>query len=64
MIIVEFFYFKEPILSEGSIELEVLKDEWSMTTVDNSRTAQCEHTVLITSNGAEILTHFQVDSAL
>lgn len=46
----------EPILSLGSSELELWEDKWTTTTVDNSRTAQFEHTILITDDGCEILT--------
>lgn len=46
----------EPILTCGGPEIEILEDEWTAITVDNSRTAQHEHTVLITEHGAEILT--------
>jgi len=46
----------EPILVEGSTEAEVWKDGWTYVTKDRGRTAQCEHMVLITSNGKEVLT--------
>jgi methionyl aminopeptidase len=46
----------EPILVEGSTEFEVWKDGWTYVTKDKGRTAQCEHMVLITSSGHEILT--------
>lgn len=46
----------EPIFSQGTGDTIVLKDGWTAVTKDNSRTAQAEHTVLITENGAEILT--------
>ena len=46
----------EPILSEGSDEMVILEDGWTALTCDNSRAAQCEHTVLITDEGVEILT--------
>lgn len=46
----------EPILSVGGQEIEIQDDLWTATTVDNARTAQFEHTVLITDNGVEILT--------
>jgi methionyl aminopeptidase len=31
-------------------------DEWTALTLDGERTAQSEHTLLITPDGAEILT--------
>ena len=46
----------EPILSEGSDRMTILKDGWTAITCDNSRAAQSEHTVLITESGVEILT--------
>lgn len=46
----------EPILTEGSPEGELWKDGWTYVTKDKGRTAQAEHMVLITENGAEILT--------
>lgn len=46
----------EPILCLGQAKYKVLNDQWTAVTKDNSRAAQFEHTILITSNGAEILT--------
>jgi methionyl aminopeptidase len=46
----------EPIFSEGSDELELWEDGWTASTIDGSRTAQHEHTILITKDGCEILT--------
>jgi len=46
----------EPILSQGMTQIEILDDGWTACTVDNSRTAQIEHTILITETGYEILT--------
>lgn len=46
----------EPALAQGSGEAEILDDDWSVVTVDNGRSAQCEHTVLITEQACEILT--------
>lgn len=46
----------EPVLSQGMTQFEILEDGWTACTVDNSRTAQIEHTVLITDDGCEILT--------
>lgn len=46
----------EPCLSEGGTSLMLLEDKFSYATVDDSRTAQCEHTILITKHGVEILT--------
>ncbi|CEM27553.1 unnamed protein product [Vitrella brassicaformis CCMP3155] len=46
----------EPILTEGSPYLRTWSDGWTCVTRDNGFTAQWEHTVLITADGAEILT--------
>ena len=46
----------EPAISEGSDRIIILEDGWTAVTTDNSRCAQCEHTVLITEDGVEILT--------
>jgi len=45
----------EPVVSEGDRRVRILEDGWTAVTVDNSRTAQAEHTVLITETGVEIL---------
>ncbi|XP_055956700.1 methionine aminopeptidase 1D, mitochondrial [Patella vulgata] len=46
----------EPVITEGSDEIEILDDGWTAVSADGSRSAQFEHTVLITSDGVEILT--------
>ena len=46
----------EPMLTLGTIEWEMWDDGWTVTTNDKKRTAQFEHTLLVTSSGAEILT--------
>jgi methionyl aminopeptidase len=46
----------EPIVSQGSSEGVVWPDEWTVATVDGGRSAQAEHTILITETGVEILT--------
>ncbi|XP_022920078.2 methionine aminopeptidase 1D, mitochondrial [Onthophagus taurus] len=46
----------EPVLSQGSQEITILEDGWTAITTDGARTAQFEHTVLITQTGVEILT--------
>ena len=45
-----------PVVSEGDRRVRILRDGWTAVTVDNSRTAQVEHTLLITETGVEILT--------
>lgn len=46
----------EPILNAGSKFTRILSDRWTAVTVDNSLSAQFEHTVLVTNDGYEILT--------
>ncbi|MUH00651.1 type I methionyl aminopeptidase [Scytonema sp. UIC 10036] len=46
----------EPILNAGSKFTRILSDRWTAVTVDNSLSAQFEHTVLVTETGYEILT--------
>lgn len=46
----------EPMLTLGSIEWDLWDDGWTVTTADKKRTAQFEHTLLVTDAGAEVLT--------
>lgn len=46
----------EPMLTLGTIEWDMWADDWTVTTKDKKRTAQFEHTLLVTDTGAEILT--------
>jgi len=46
----------EPMLTLGAQEWDMWEDGWTVTTQDKSRTAQFEHTLLVTEDGAEILT--------
>jgi methionyl aminopeptidase len=46
----------EPMLTLGTIDYEVWPDGWTVLTADRKRTAQFEHTLLVTADGAEILT--------
>jgi len=46
----------EPMLSLGSPLIRTLDDRWTVVTQDGTRTAHFEHTVVITSGGARILT--------
>jgi len=46
----------EPMLTLGTIDYEVWPDGWTAVTKDRKRTAQFEHTVLVTADGHEILT--------
>jgi len=46
----------EPVLSQGGEDVKTLKDGWTTVTTDDARTAQFEHTILITNTGFEVLT--------
>ena len=46
----------EPMLTLGSAAWEMWDDGWTVLTRDRSRSAQFEHTLLVTDSGAEILT--------
>ena len=46
----------EPMLTLGSPVCEMWDDDWTAVTRDGSRTAQFEHTLLVTEEGVEILT--------
>jgi methionyl aminopeptidase len=46
----------EPMLTLGSYEHEIWDDGWTVVTVDRRRSAQFEHTVLVTADGQEVLT--------
>ncbi|MGH3673215.1 MAG: M24 family metallopeptidase, partial [Pseudonocardiaceae bacterium] len=46
----------EPMITLGAIEYDVWSDGWTVTTKDKQRTAQFEHTLVVTAGGAEILT--------
>lgn len=46
----------EPMISLGTYKDKTWPDDWTSVTQDGSRTAQFEHTLLVTENGVEILT--------
>ena len=46
----------EPMITLGDIEYDVWSDDWTVTTKDKRWTAQFEHTLHVTDDGAEILT--------
>ena len=45
----------EPMVNEGTYEVRVLSDGWTVVTVDGKRSAHFEHTIAIMDDGAEIL---------
>jgi methionyl aminopeptidase len=46
----------EPMLTLGTIDYDIWPDGWTAVTKDRKRTAQFEHTILVTDSGHEILT--------
>ena len=46
----------EPMVNAGGYEVKVLKDGWTTVSADGSLAAHYENTILITEEGAEILT--------
>ena len=46
----------EPMINEGVWDVRILKDGWTAVTRDGKLSAQFEHTIAVTSNGADILT--------
>jgi len=51
----------EPMITLGTWRHIVLEDDWTAVTADGRRTAQYEHTVLVTEDGVEILTGSEAD---
>ncbi|MEO0489876.1 MAG: type I methionyl aminopeptidase, partial [Cyanobacteria bacterium J06659_2] len=49
----------EPMINEGTWEVEVMDDGWTAFTKDRKLSAQFEHTIAVTPNGVEILTLHQ-----
>ncbi len=45
----------EPMVNEGTWEVEVLGDGWTVVTKDRKLSAHFEHTIVVTDNGPEIL---------
>lgn len=48
----------EPIFCEGAGDIVVAQDGWTYRTRDRKRSAEAEATVIITANGAEVLTRY------
>ena len=46
----------EPMLTLGTIDCEIWDDNWTVVTADGRRSAQFEHTILVTDTGSEVLT--------
>uniref|UniRef100_A0A7S1XFD4 Methionine aminopeptidase n=1 Tax=Compsopogon caeruleus TaxID=31354 RepID=A0A7S1XFD4_9RHOD len=52
----------EPMINAGGSQDETWPDKWTSVTVDGKRSAQFEHTLLVTDDGVEILTAKLPDS--
>ena len=46
----------EPMITLGTINYKIWDDDWTAVTADGKRTAQFEHTILVTDDGYEVLT--------
>lgn len=46
----------EPMINAGKAAISALPDGWTIVTKDRSLSAQWEHTILVTPDGAEVLT--------
>ncbi|HEY5340435.1 MAG TPA: type I methionyl aminopeptidase [Candidatus Aquilonibacter sp.] len=46
----------EPMITQGSHEVEILKDGWTVVTADGKLAAHFEHTIAVTEGGPRILT--------
>ncbi|MGB3570487.1 MAG: type I methionyl aminopeptidase [Phormidesmis sp.] len=50
----------EPMLNEGTYEVDLLEDKWTAVTQDGMLSAQFEHTLAVTKSGVEVLTYLPV----
>ncbi len=46
----------EPMINAGKRDVKTLPDKWTVVTKDHNLSAQWEHTILVTSDGVEVLT--------
>ena len=53
----------EPMINAGKPEVKMLRDQWTVVTRDRRLSAQWEHTVLVTDDGAEVLTRRREETA-
>ncbi|MFC1822490.1 type I methionyl aminopeptidase [Thermodesulfobacteriota bacterium] len=54
----------EPMINLGNKELHILDDHWTAVTDDGSLSAQFEQTILVTEDGLESLTPYDLDEPL
>ena len=53
----------EPMINAGKPAVKTLRDRWTVVTRDRRLSAQWEHTVLVTDDGAEVLTRRREETA-
>jgi methionyl aminopeptidase len=46
----------EPMINEGSPDIQLLRDGWTIVTTDGKLSAQYEYTIAVTASGHEVLT--------
>jgi methionyl aminopeptidase len=46
----------EPMVNQGTWQVKVQDDGWTVVTADGKRSAHFENTIVITKNGPEVLT--------
>jgi methionyl aminopeptidase len=46
----------EPMVNEGTFDVNILDDDWTVVTADGKDSAHFEHTIVILEDGVEILT--------
>ena len=54
----------EPMINLGAKDLRILDDNWTAVTKDHSLSAQFEQTILVTANGYESLTPYDLNAPL
>ncbi|MEM1432785.1 MAG: type I methionyl aminopeptidase [Pseudomonadota bacterium] len=54
----------EPMINAGKRHVKTLPDGWTVVTKDHKPSAQWEHTILVTADGAEVLTRRQEEADL
>ncbi|MBN1106457.1 MAG: type I methionyl aminopeptidase [Deltaproteobacteria bacterium] len=54
----------EPMINAGKKDLHILPDDWTAVTNDSSLSAQFEQTILVTGEGFESLTPYDLDGPL
>jgi methionyl aminopeptidase len=46
----------EPMINAGKRHIKILPDYWTVVTKDHKLSAQWEHTILVTTQGCDVLT--------